>query len=68
LSDQVRLARTISGVDLIMAANRASFQTGPYIAKDALDEEVAISQGCANGSYLRHLHLSMQTAAIQYPA
>jgi 5'-nucleotidase len=68
LSDQVRLARSISGVDLIMAANRASFQTGPYIAKDMLDEEVAISQGCANGSYLRHLHLSMQTASVQFPA
>lgn len=68
LSDQVRLARSISGVDLIMSANRASFQTGPYIAKDAQDEEVAISQGCSNGSYLRHLHLSMQTAGIQFPA
>ncbi len=68
LSDQVRLARSIAGVDLMLAANKASFQTGPYIAKDANEEEVAISQGCSNGSYLRHLHLSLQMASIQFPA
>lgn len=68
LSDQIGLAKANSGVDLILASNSASFQTGPYIAKDALGEEVAISQGCANGSYLRQLQLSMRTAFVALPA